>query len=177
MKVRGMFGAFYIIAGMITIMDLSAAVAATTASESIKIVRRWPASTCRFTNEVQTVLFDDIFANAFKREPIQGLKSFSVGINCGTNVSKVNIVPSGDPDDVDISAFKNIGGASNVALRLMDTNSNILLPDGTSRVSLIPEPVGEETSYTFIAGYVAIKPESVGAGTFTAWVNLTFDYD
>lgn len=132
------------------------------------------AGSCSFNNQDQTVYLDDTLVTSFTDNAIRGEKDFDVDISC-SGTSTVKIVPTGTPDTIDPTAFKNTSSASNVALRLLDSDNEILLPDGTKSVTVnTNEGSG---SYRFRAGYVASEPGNVTAGNFISTVNLNFEYD
>lgn len=138
----------------------------------IPLTGRVVASTCTFNNANQTVTLSKVSPTDFRDSGIKAAKNFTVGITCSTGVSTVRIVPGGQADAIDETAFNNSGNAENVALRLLSSDGRVLPPDGSEGVSVTPS--GGSGSYTFQAGYVATG--SVSGGSFTSMVTMSFDY-
>lgn len=146
---------------------------------SMQVTLVWPGlptPTCTFNDATQTVVLDDIAASAFSDKSLYSVTPFDVRIKCDTDVTLVKIIPSGTPDGDDETAFSNTGSAKHVALRLLDQDKQVLLPDGTIGVSVVPSGDGEG-NYTFSAGYVATAPGQVTAGNFASTATLSFEYD
>lgn len=139
---------------------------------TIPLSGRVVANTCTFNNANQTVTLDKISPTEFRDSSIKAAKNFTVGITCSAGVSMVQIVPSGQADAIDKTAFNNSGDADNVALRLLTSNGQVLAPDGSNGVSVTPS--SGSGSYTFKAGYVATG--NVSAGSFTSMVTMSFNY-
>lgn len=131
--------------------------------------------TCTFDEASQSVELDEITTRGFMDTGIKKRTEFPVTITCAGAVASVNIVPEGTPDLQDPTAFANTGQSSGVALRLLDASDNVLRPDGTSQVSVVP--VEGKGSYRFRAGYVATAPGAVTSGDFVSVVTLGFNYD
>ena len=138
----------------------------------IPLSGRVVANTCTFNNANQTVTLSKVSPTDFRDSGIKAAKNFTVGISCAAGISTVRIVPSGQADAIDETAFNNSGNAENVALRLLTSNGQVLAPDGSEGVSVTPS--SGSGSYTFQAGYVATG--NVSAGSFTSMVTLSFDY-
>lgn len=138
----------------------------------IPLTGRVVANTCSFNNANQTVTLSKVSPTEFRDSGIKAAKNFTVGISCAAGISTVRIVPSGQADALDETAFNNSGNAENVALRLLTNDGKVLAPDDSKGVSVTPS--GGSGSYTFQAGYVATG--NVSAGSFTSMVTLSFDY-
>lgn len=138
---------------------------------TVKVISR----TCSFENEFQVVRLDDITTREFTDNSIRAASKFNVGITCGSGVSAVKMVPTGTPDGTDATAFLNTGAARNVALRLLDAEGQILLPDGSRNVTIVPK--GGEGNYIFTAGYVATAAGQVTGGGFMSTVTFSFNYE
>lgn len=130
------------------------------------------ANTCIFNNANQTVTLSKVSPADFRDSGIKAPTNFTVGITCAASVSAVQIIPTGQSDALDNTAFTNSGSAENVGLRLMSSDGLVLVPDGSTRVSVTPSD--GSGSYTFQAGYVATG--NVTAGSFTSMVTMSFDY-
>lgn len=139
---------------------------------TIPLTGRIVSNTCTFNNANQTVTLSKVSLAAFRDNGVKAAKNFTVGIACGAGVSMVKIVPTGQADAIDETAFSNSGSAENVGLRLLSSDGQVLSPDGSIGVSLTPS--GGSGSYTFQAGYVATG--NVSGGSFTSMVTLSFDY-
>lgn len=132
-------------------------------------------STCTFNNANQTITLDKIrLANFGNSTTIKAVKIVTVGITCASGISAVKIIPNGQADAKDPTAFKNTGNAGNVGLRFSDSGGVALPPDGSRGVSVTPK--NGSGSYNFQAGYVATSKGNVSAGSFTSMVTLSFDY-
>ena len=138
----------------------------------IPLSGRVVANTCTFNNANQTVTLSKVRLAEFRDSGIKAAKNFTVGISCAAGISTVRIVPSGQADAIDETAFNNSGNAENVALRLLTNDGKVLAPDGNEGVSVTPS--GGSGSYTFQAGYVATG--NVSGGSFTSMVTMSFDY-
>ncbi|WP_166733308.1 fimbrial protein [Serratia fonticola] len=138
----------------------------------IPLSGRVVANTCTFNNANQTVTLSKVRLAEFRDSGIKAAKNFTVGITCASGISTVRIIPSGQADTLDKTAFKNTGNANNVALRLLTSDGKVLAPDDSKGISVTPS--GGSGSYTFQAGYVATG--NVSAGSFTSMVTLSFDY-
>ncbi|MBC3252453.1 fimbrial protein [Serratia fonticola] len=130
------------------------------------------SNTCTFNNANQTVTLGKVSPADFRDNGIKAATNFTVGITCGAGVSAVQIIPTGQADTMDSTAFTNNGSAENVGLRLLSSDGQVLTPDGSAGVSVTPS--GGSGSYTFQAGYVATG--NVSGGSFTSMVTLSFDY-
>ena len=162
-----------------TVVAFVATYAYAAENPSMQVTLIWPAlpnPTCAFNDATQTVVLDDIAASAFSDKSIYSVTSFDVNIKCEAEITSVKITPSGAPDDDDGTAFSNTGSATHVALRLLDKNKEVLLPDGTTAVTVTPSGDGEG-SYTFSAGYLATVPGQVTAGSFVSTATLSFQYE
>lgn len=158
---------------------LSIASHALAANPSMTVTFTWPAMpypTCTFNDETQTVILDDITSKTFTDTGVRNVTSFTVGIMCEAGITAVSVVPTGTPDSNDDTAFSNTGSSEHVALRLLDKDSRVLLPDGSTRVNVVPTD-SREASYTFSAGYVATAAGEVTPGSFASTVTLSFEYD
>lgn len=144
-------------------------------SASFTVTAQVIRATCSFSVAEQLVTLPGISTLMLTDTSPKNIKNFSIELSCGSGVKAFYLIPSGTPDDINPSDFANTGSAKNIALRLFDKDGNILRPDGTSKVSVIPaDKVG---NYTFKAGYVATKPNSVTGGSFVSLVNLNIEYD
>ncbi|MBJ8986873.1 type 1 fimbrial protein [Citrobacter koseri] len=131
------------------------------------------SKTCSFDSTSHSVILDEISVGEFTDNSIKAPRQFPISISCGSGVQSVEIIPSGEPDPNDSTAFRNTASAENVGLRLHDDNNQVLSPQGSS-VTIIPD--NGSGSYMFTAGYVATGDDIIEGG-FSSMVNLEFKYD
>lgn len=160
---------------LLSLLSQPDAKAADSSSTIITITGTVVSKTCTFDDATQLVELDEINTREFTDAGVKKRTEFPVSISCGRGVTSVSIVPKGTPDLLDPTAFANTGQSTGVALRLLDASDNVLLPDGTSQVLVMPtEGKGR---YSFRGGYVATAPGAVTAGDFVSVATLYFNYD
>lgn len=164
-----------IAAGVLLSMALQPDASAADPTTIITITGTVVSRTCTFDEATQSVPLEEINTREFTDTGVKKSTTFPVAISCGSGVTSVSIVPDGTPDSQDPTTFANTGQSTGVALRLLDASGNVLLPDGTSKVSVTP--VAGKGSYSFRAGYVATAPGAVTGGDFVSVATLSFNYD
>ncbi|MBJ9260676.1 type 1 fimbrial protein [Citrobacter amalonaticus] len=159
----------------LSLILLTRADADVSSPQTVTITGTVVSNTCSFDDVAPTVVLDDIGTSEFTNATVRKLKDVSVNITCGAGVTSVKIVPTGTEDGIDNTLFKNTGTSTGVGLRLQGSDGTIMLPSGSSEVSVTP--ISGKGNYTFKAGYVATTPNTVTSGQFLSQVTLNFNYN
>ncbi|KFD19993.1 hypothetical protein GTPT_1440 [Tatumella ptyseos ATCC 33301] len=162
------------------LMSAMTAHAAKSDSATITISGVVQDTTCQFNTDIYTTTLDSVADTAFKAVgETMSIKEVLVSFTCGSDSTGVKISVAGEvnQDGTDTTAFKDFGGSTGIALRLLASNgSTVLKPSGTSSTSKITLDSNHTGTYTFKAGYVKTA-DVITPGSFTSVVSLSFNYN
>ncbi|ARZ00123.1 fimbrial protein [Yersinia ruckeri] len=104
--------------------------------------------------------------------------------NCGQGASRVKVTASGEPDNYDPKAFKNVidassSGAGGVAITIFGdaTQSTQMMPDGSSSVEYDVDSESKTVDMKFLAKLEQSSSTAATAGDVKSVVNMTVDYE
>jgi type 1 fimbria pilin len=159
------------------------AIAAETEAVTIPITVTILATTCKFSSSPSQVTLPPVSANAVTKDGSGVSLPFEIKFMCGDSASGVRVSVTGDPDPADVTAFRNTGTSSGVALRLSDSlGKQTLYPDGSRDVVWGTTGIGQGTTsveyqIALTGGYTATGSGAVTAGSFASTATFTLFYD